>query len=61
TSASGMFYEIAIGIFIKKDFKNAILSFDELLMKTCEIIRPGRTNPGNHKTKKVYFMNKKKV
>jgi hypothetical protein len=56
-----MFYEIAIGIFIKKDFKNAILSFDELLMKTCEIIRPGRTNPGNHKTKKVYFMNKKKV
>jgi hypothetical protein len=47
-----MFYEIAVGIFIKKDFKNAILSFDELLMKTCEIIRPDKTNPRNHKTKK---------
>jgi hypothetical protein len=59
TSALGMFYEIAVGIFIKKDFKNALISFDELMMKTCEIIRPGRTNPRNHKTKKVYYMNKK--
>jgi hypothetical protein len=56
-----MFYEIAVGIFIKKDFKNALISFDELMMKTCEIIRPGRTNPRNHKTKKVYCMNKKKL
>jgi hypothetical protein len=56
-----MFYDIAIGIFIRKDFKNALMAFDELMMKTCEIIRPGRTNPGNHKTKKVYYMNKKKL
>jgi hypothetical protein len=34
TSALGMFYEIAVGIFIKKDLKNALISFDELMMKT---------------------------
>jgi len=61
TSALGMFYDIAVGIFIKKDFKNALMSFDELMMKTCEIIRPGRANPRNHKTKRVYYMNKKKL
>jgi hypothetical protein len=61
TSASGMFYEIAIGIFIRKDFKNALKTFDELMMKTCEIIRLERTNPRNHKTKKVYYVNKKKL
>jgi hypothetical protein len=61
TSASGMFYDTAVGIFIKKDFKNALSAFDELMSKTCEIIRPTRTNPGNHKTKKVYYMNKKKL
>ena len=49
TSAWGMFYDIAIGIFIKKDFKNALKSFDEIMMKTCEIIRPGRANPKKHK------------
>jgi hypothetical protein len=53
TSASGMFYDIAIGIFIKGDIKNALRAFDELMMKTCEIIRPARANPRKHKTKKV--------
>ena len=61
TSALGMFYDIAIGIFIKKDFKNALKAFDELMTTTCEIIRPGRANPRNHKPKKVYYMNKKKL
>ena len=61
TSALGMFYDIAIGIFIKKDVKGALQAFDRLMTKTCEIIRPGRTNPRNHKTKKVYYMNKKRL
>ena len=61
TSALGMFYDIAVGIFIKKDFKNALKAFDEMMMQTCEIIRPGRPNPRNHKPKKVYYMNKKKL
>jgi hypothetical protein len=61
TSALGMFYDIAIGIFIKKDIKNALEAFDQLMAKTCEIIRPGRSNPRNHKTKKVYYMNKKRL
>ena len=61
TSALGMFHDIAIGIFIKKDIKNALVAFDKLMIKTCEIIRPGRANPRNHKPKKVYYMNKKKL
>lgn len=61
TSALAMFYDIAVGIFIKRDFKNALAAFDGLMMDTCEIIRPGRANPRNHKTKKVYYMNKKKL
>jgi hypothetical protein len=56
-----MFYDIAVGIFIKRDFKNALISFDQLMMKTCGIIRPGRANPRKHKTKKVYYPNKKKL
>jgi hypothetical protein len=39
TSALGMLYEMAVGIFIKQDFKNALTAFDELMMKTCEIIK----------------------
>ena len=61
TSALGMFYDISIGIFIKKDFKKALEAFDGLMTKTCEIIRPNRANPRNHKPKKVYYMNKKKL
>jgi len=61
TSALGMLYDIAIGLFIEKDTKNALNAFDSLMMKTCEIIRPGRANPRNHKPKKVYYMNKKKL
>lgn len=34
TSALGMFYDIAIGIFIKKDIKNALEAFDQLMTKT---------------------------
>ena len=61
TSALGMLYDIAIGIFIKKDIKRALDAFDQVMTKTCEIVRPGRANPRNHKTKKVYYMNKKKL
>ncbi|MDR3119109.1 MAG: hypothetical protein LBU44_06775, partial [Mediterranea sp.] len=61
TSALAMFYDIAVGIFINKDFKNALRSFDELMNKTSEIIRHSRTNPRNHKTKKTYYLNKKKL
>ena len=61
TSALAMFYDIAIGIFIKKNVKGALEAFDRIMTKTCEIIRPDRKNPRNHKTKKVYYMNKKKL
>jgi hypothetical protein len=59
TSALGMFYDMAVGIFINKDFNNALIAFDRLMMKTCEIIRPDRANPGNHK-KLQYGLKKNK-
>ena len=49
TSALDMLYGMAVGIFIKRDFENALRFFDQLMMKTCKIIRPGRTYPRNHK------------
>lgn len=61
TSALGMMYDIAIGIFIKMDFKKTLDAFDQLMAKTCEIIRPGRANPRKHKNKRVYYMNNKKL
>jgi len=61
TSAFGMFYDISVGLFIKKDLKNALKAFDELITKTCEIIRPGRASLRKYKPKKVYYMNKKKL
>ncbi len=61
TSALAMFHDIAIGIFIKKDIKKALKAFDQLMCKTCEIIRPDRANPRNQKVKQPYYMNKKKL
>jgi hypothetical protein len=61
TSALAMFCEIAVGIFIKKDIKNALKAFDELMCRTCEIIRPARANPRKHKVKQPYYMNKKRL
>jgi hypothetical protein len=61
TSALEMFYDIAVGVFIKKNIKGALEAFDRVMTKTCEIIRPDRTNPRNHKIKKAYYMNKKKL
>ncbi|HEY6435326.1 MAG TPA: IS4 family transposase, partial [Ignavibacteriaceae bacterium] len=59
TTALANTRDIAIGVFIKRLIKTAIAAFDKLMKRTTEIIRPGRKNPRNKKTKRPYYMNYK--
>jgi len=59
TSALSMLREISIAIFIKEQANNAIEAFDKLVLKTTEIVRPGRKNERKKRPKKLYYMNYK--
>ena len=59
TNALSMTKEIMIAIMIKKQFEKAITAFDQVVEKTREIIRPGRSFPRNKKFKRTYSMNYK--
>lgn len=51
--------DILVGLFIKKQYKNALESFDKIVYSTREIIRPNRKNKRKHRQKKHYSMNYK--
>jgi len=40
-------------------WQKAIEAFDNIVMKTIEIVRPGRKNPRAKKPKRRYYMNYK--
>ena len=61
TNAIAMTKDILIAVFIRKDYKKAIEAFDDVVYKTREIIRPGRSVERNHRPKKNYSMNYKKL
>ena len=61
TNAFSLVRECMIGVFIKKKIKSFLISFDEILIKTKEAIRPNRSFPRNHKQKKPKSMNYKKM
>jgi Transposase DDE domain len=61
TSAIDMTQKILVGVFIKKHFKKAMAAFDQIIYKTREIIRPNRSVPRKHSTKKNYSMNYKRL
>jgi hypothetical protein len=61
TNAIAMTKDILIAIFIKKEYRAAIQAFDDVVAKTREIIRPGRSNQRNHRPKKLYSMNYKRL
>lgn len=52
--------EILIPIFIRKKIREALIFFDEIIYRTREIIRPGRSVPRKKKPKKLYHMNYKR-
>lgn len=61
TSAIAMLQQILIPSFIRKKFEQALRAFDDLVTKTREIVRPGRSNPRKHKPPKRHYMNYKRL
>lgn len=61
TNAIAMTRDILISVFIKRDYGAAIRAFDDVVSKTREIIRPDRSNERNHRPKKLYSMNYKRL
>ena len=59
TSALSMVRDICIGLFIHKTINTAITAFDNLMIKTKEIVRPNRRVPRNKRPKKLFHMNYK--
>ena len=61
THALAMTRDILIGVFLKDRFHRAIQTFDRVVEKTGEIIRPGRTVVRNKKPKRPYAMTYKRL
>lgn len=61
TNAISMTKDILIGVFIKKQYKKALMAFDDIVYNTREIIRPDRKNERKHRQKKPYSMNYKRL
>ena len=59
TNALSVVREGLISLFFKEIISKVIQSFDEIIYKTRELIRPGRSFPRNHKVKKRYSANYK--
>ena len=53
--------DILVGMFIKKQYKKALESFDKIVYSTRELIRPNRKNERKHRQKKPYSMNYKRL
>ena len=61
TNALAMTQEILVGVFLKHQFRKAIAAFDDIVEKTREIVRPGRSVARNKKPKRLYSMNYKRL
>lgn len=61
TNALSMTQDILVGVFICNNFQKAMQAFDQVVMMTREIIRPNRKIPRNHRQKKPYSMNYKRL
>lgn len=61
TNALATTMDMLVPTFIRKEYRVALQAFDQLVEKTREIIRPGRSNPRKKKPKKPYSMNYKRL
>jgi hypothetical protein len=61
TNAIACMRDILVPLFLKKKVDKSINSFDTLVYKTREIIRKGRKCPRNHKPKKAFCINYKRL
>jgi len=61
TNALAVFSDMAIPMFLKRKFNESLKTFDEIVYKTREIVRPDRSEPRPKKPKKPYSMNYKRL
>ena len=61
TNALAVFSDMAIPMFLKRKFNESLETFDEIVYKTREIVRPDRSEPRPKKPKKPYSMNYKRL
>lgn len=61
TNALSMTQDIMIAVLLRKHFEIALYAFDDVVRKTREIIRPGRSETRNKKQKKPFCMNYKRL
>lgn len=61
TSALANLRDILINVFLKNNYQRALIAFDNIVSKTTEIIRNGRSFVRKHKPKKRFYMNYKKL
>ena len=61
TNALSMTQDILISVMIKRQYKKALEAFDDIVKKTREIIRPGRSEPRKMNPKRPYSMNYKRL
>ena len=61
TNALSMTQDLLISVMIKSQYKKALEAFDDIVKKTREIIRPGRSEPRKMKPKRPYSMNYKRL
>jgi hypothetical protein len=54
TNALSMTRDILIGVFVRKQYKEAFMAFDDIVYKTREVIRPDRFFERKPKPKKQY-------
>ena len=59
TNALSMTQEILMAVMLRKQFNKALEAFDQIVQKTREIIRPGRSVPRKKMPKRSYSMNYK--
>jgi hypothetical protein len=60
-NALSMTQEILMAVMIRKQFDKALEAFDQIVQKTREIIRPGRSVPRHKIPKRNYSMNYKRL
>lgn len=59
TNALSMFRNISVGLILEKKIDEAIRAFDDIVLRTREIVRPGRVHERKKRPKKLYHMNYK--
>lgn len=59
TNAVATVMDMAIPMFLKRKFRESLEAFDDVVYKTRELVRPGRSEPRPKRQKKPHHMNYK--